>query len=160
MEVNFERKTFQRKIFAIKQVINECPVFDIAYMKGNIYVLQPKVTHEKDGKILGIRKGVLKNQRKSMKIVLFRSVIDEVSNNTCHDFKKIRIQEFMDVFVFQRSQKCISKCQDICKWCKLSTFAYGKKLKSKAIPIDLKKLVQTYLQSVFKSPVNIDNVLA
>lgn len=43
---------------------------------------------------------------------------------------------------------------------KLSTFAYGKKLKSKAISIDLKKLVQTYLQSVFKSPVNIDNALA
>ena len=57
-------------------------------MKGNIYVLQPQVTHEKDGKILGIRKGFVKNQRESMKIVLFRSVIDEVSNNTCHDLKK------------------------------------------------------------------------
>lgn len=96
-------------------MINECPVFDIAYMKGNIYVLQPQVTHEKDGRILGIREGFVKNQRESMKIVLFRSVIDEVSNNTCHDFKKTRIQEFMDVFVFQRSQKCISKCQHFCK---------------------------------------------
>ena len=67
MEVNFERKTFQRKLFAIKQVINECPVFDIAYMKGNIYVLQPKVTHEKDGKILEIRKGVWKIKEKVWK---------------------------------------------------------------------------------------------
>lgn len=80
-------------------MINECSVFDITDIKGKIYILQPEVTHEKNRKTLLIRKGVLKE---SMKIVLFSLVIDEVSNNTCHDFKRMRIQKFMDVCVFQR----------------------------------------------------------
>ena len=39
-----------------------------------------------------------------MKIVLFSLVIDKVSNNTCHDFIKMRIQRFMDLCVLKSTE--------------------------------------------------------
>ena len=42
-------------------------------------------------------KRVVKDQTGSMKIVLFSSVKDKVSNSRCHAFKKLKIQNFMDV---------------------------------------------------------------
>ena len=58
----------------------------------------------KDGKTLGIREGVVKFQSGSMEIVLFSTVIDEVSNKTYYHFKKMRIQIFMDVRVLKSTE--------------------------------------------------------
>ena len=41
-------------------------------------------------------KGMIKYQIESIKIVHFSSVIDEVSNNTCYDFKKMGVQKFIN----------------------------------------------------------------
>ena len=62
----------QVNIFTIKQVINECSIFDKVDMTGFLYNLQPEVTHEKDGKT---------HQRSNRKY--------ENKNNTCCDSKKI-----------------------------------------------------------------------
>ena len=46
-----------------------------------------------------IRREVVKDQTGRMEIVLFNSVIDKVSNNTCYDFKKIEYRNSW-TFVF------------------------------------------------------------
>ena len=47
----------------------------------------------------------MKDQIGSMEIVLlFSSVIDEVSNNTCYDFKKMRIHKFINVHVLKQME--------------------------------------------------------
>ena len=119
-EVNFERKTLQANNFWTNQVINECAIFDIVDLTGFMYNVQSVVTHEKDGKTLRISKKVVKDQTRSMEIVLFSSVIDEVSNNTCYDFKKNENAEIHRRTCLEASgkQNCIRKwkCQDISKW--------------------------------------------
>ena len=61
-----------------------------------VYNWQTETEHEKDGKPLCIRKSMIKNETGSIEIVLFSSLVDEVSNNTSYDFKKMRIQKFMN----------------------------------------------------------------
>lgn len=61
---------------------------DIVDLTGFIYNLQSVVIHGKNKKTLRISKKVVKDQTGCMEIVLFSSVIDKVSNNTCYDFKK------------------------------------------------------------------------
>ena len=45
-KVKFGKKTLQANIFTIKQMINECAIFDIVDVTGFIYNLQPKETHK------------------------------------------------------------------------------------------------------------------
>ena len=84
-------------MFTIEQAINECAIYGIADVTGLAYNWQTETEHEKDGKPLWkIRKRMIKNETGSIEIVLFSSLVDEVSNNTSYDFKKMRIQKFMN----------------------------------------------------------------
>ena len=53
------------------------------------------MSHKKDVSTLRIRKRIIKNETESTEIAPFGSVTDEVMNNTCYDFRKIRVQKFM-----------------------------------------------------------------
>lgn len=77
----------QANSFTIEEVINECATFDIVDLTGFVHNLHQEVTHEKDGKILRIWKGAIKDQAGGTEIVLFNSVTDKVSNNTYYHFK-------------------------------------------------------------------------
>ena len=90
-------KHYNQKILTIEEVINECAIY-IVDVTGLVYDLQTKAEHEKDGKPLRIRKGMTKDETGSIEIVLFSSLVEEVSNNTCYDFKKMRVQKFMIIF--------------------------------------------------------------
>ena len=83
-------KDFQRK------TINECAVYDIVDISGLVYNLQQEATYRNEGAPLRIRKGIMKDQTRSIEVVLFSSVIDKISNNNCYDLKKMRIQKFMN----------------------------------------------------------------
>ena len=52
-------------------MIDECPIYDIVNVTGLVYNLQTKAEHEKDGKPLRIRKIMIKDETKSIVIVLF-----------------------------------------------------------------------------------------
>ena len=92
-EVNFERKYFQRKPFTLQQVINECVIHDSGYIWIS---LQPATTNQKEGAQLRIRIVIMKDQSGNIETVLFRSVIDKLSNNNCYDLEKMRIQKFLN----------------------------------------------------------------
>ena len=46
-ELNFERKDFQRKLFTVQQVINECAIYDIVDISGLVYNLQQETASQK-----------------------------------------------------------------------------------------------------------------
>ena len=97
-------------MFTIKQVINECAIYDIVDVNGLEYNLQTETEHEKDRKTLRIRKGMIKDETWSIEIVLFSSLVDEVSNNMSHDFKKMTPRKpwmiaFWNQLKLQRFQK-------------------------------------------------------
>ena len=60
-ELNFERKDFQRKPFTVQQVINEFAIYDIVDISGLVYNLQQETTSQKEGALLRIRKGIMKD---------------------------------------------------------------------------------------------------
>ena len=81
----------QVNIFTIKQVINECSIFDKVDMTGFLYNLQPEVTHEKDGKT---------HQRSNRKY--------ENKNNTCYNSKKkIKIKIKNKKSEYRNSWTCV-----------------------------------------------------
>ena len=162
-ELSFERKTLLSKIFTVEQVINECAVYDIVDVTGLLYNLQTKAEHEKDEKPVHIRKEMIKDETRSIEILLFNLLVDDVSNYTSFDFKKMRFQKFMN--------DCILKLTEITKVSKndvtifltheeLSAFSYEKTVKAKVVAIDLNTLAQTYLCPVCSAPVSINNVVA
>ena len=75
---------------------------------------------EKDGKTLHIRKGIIKDETGSKEIVLFGSLVNENSNNIYPDFKKIKVQKFMDGHIFEMNWNYKSFknwwCYYICNW--------------------------------------------
>ena len=87
-ELNFERKTLLSKFFTVEQVINECAVYDIVDVTGLLYNLQTKAEHEKDERPVRIRKGMIKDETRSIEILLFNLLVDEVSNYTSFDSRK------------------------------------------------------------------------
>ena len=66
--------------------------------------MQTEAEHEKDGKPLRLRKGIIKDETGSMEIVLFSSLVDEVSNNTSYDFKEMRVQKFMNECILKLTE--------------------------------------------------------
>ena len=83
------------KIFTIEQVINECAIYDIVDVTDLEHNLQIE-ENEKDGKSLSIWKVMIKEETWSVEIVLFSSLVGKVSNNTSYDFKKMKVQKFMN----------------------------------------------------------------
>ena len=157
-------KHYNQKFFTIEEVINECAIHDIVDVTGLVYNLQTKAEHEKDGKPLRIQKGMIKDETGSIEIVLFSSLVDEVSNNTCYDFKKMRVQKFMNDHILKSTETTkISKNDNVAISVtgeELSAFSYEKTVKAKVISIDLKTLTQTYLSPVCSAPVSINNAVA
>ena len=66
--------------------------------------MQTETEHKKDGKALRIRKGMTKNETGCTEIVLFSSLVDEVSNNTSYDFKKMRVQKVMNHHILKSTE--------------------------------------------------------
>ena len=65
-------------------------------------------------KSLHIRKGMIRDQTGSIEIVLFSSLVDEVSNNTSYDFKKMRVQKFMNDHILKSTETTkVSKNDDV-----------------------------------------------
>ena len=65
------------------------------YVPAYINVMTASMTHKKDISTLRIRKSIIKNETESTEIAPFGSVTEKVMNNTCYDFRKIRVQKFM-----------------------------------------------------------------
>ena len=86
--------------------------------------------HEKDGKPLPIQKEVTKDETGNIEIVLFSSLIDEVSSNTYYDFTKMRVQKFMNDRILKSTETTkISINDDVAIFLtdkELSAFSYEK----------------------------------
>ena len=119
-----------------------------------LYNLKTEAEHGKDGKPLPIQKEVIKDETGNIEIVLFSSLIDEVSSNTSYDFMKMRVQKFMNDRILKSTETTkVSNNDDV-------AFYYEKSVKAKVASIDLKTLTQIYLYPVCSAPVSINNAVA
>ena len=107
---------------------------------------------------------MIKDETGSIEIVLFNSLVDEVSNNTSYEFKKMRVQKFMNDRILKLTETTkFSKNDDVAIFVtdrELCVFSYEKTVKTKVVSTDLKTLTQTYLCPVCSAPVSIDNAVA
>ena len=74
-ELDFKRTTLQSKIFSWT---SDQWMYYVWYSWCNwlVYNLGTEAEHEKDGKTLRIRKGMVKDKTESIEIVLFSSLLD------------------------------------------------------------------------------------
>ena len=91
------------------------------------------------------------------------SLVDEVSNNTSYDFKKMRVQKFMNDRILKSTETTKVSKNDAAIFVTdqaLSAFSHEKTVNTKVVSIDLKTLTQTYLRPVCSAHVGINNAVA
>ena len=145
-ELDFERKTLQSKFFTIELVNNECAIYDIADVTGLVYNFQTEAEHEKDGKPLRIRKGMIKDETGSIEIVqtIFQKFMnDRILKST----KTTKASKNDDVAIFVTDEE-------------LSAFSYEKTVKAKVVSIDFKTLAQTYICPFCSAPVSSNSAVS
>ena len=107
---------------------------------------------------------MIKDEAGSIEIVLFSSLVDEVSNNTSYDFKKMRVQKFMNDCIMKSTETTkVSKNDDVAIFVtdeELNAFSYERPVKAEFFFIDLKTLTQIYLCPVCSAPVSVNNAVA
>ena len=90
------------------------------------------------------------------------SLVDEVSNNISYDFKKMRVQKFMNDRVLKSTETTKVSKNDAAIFVtdeELSAFSHEKTVNTKVVSIDLKSLTQTYLLPVCSAPVGINSAV-
>ena len=103
-ELNFQKKMFQPTFKTITEIMNECAIYEIVNVRGLVYNLQDEEHVDKDGKPLRMRKAQFKDETDSIEIVLFSNFIDQVTDNKCYDFQKLRIQKFQSRRVLKSTE--------------------------------------------------------
>ena len=107
---------------------------------------------------------MIKNETGVIEIVLFSSLVDELSNNTSYDFEKMRVQKFMNDRILKSTETTkVSKNDDVAIFVTdegLSSFSYEKTLKVEFVSVDVKTMTQTYLCPVCRASVSIINAVA
>ena len=118
-------------------------------ISGLVYNLQQETTNQKEGAQLRIRRVIMKDQSGNIETVLFRSVIDKISNNNCYDLEKMRIQKFLNNRILKSTESTtvtennstnIELTDD-----ELNTSPFEKLKMLKLFKIDAKTLIQIHL---------------
>ena len=86
-----------------------------------------------------IRKEMIKDETGSIEIVLFNSLVDKVSNNTSYDFKKMRVQKFMNDRILKSTETTkVSKNDGVAIFVtdeELGAFSYEKTVMAKVVSL-------------------------
>ena len=132
-------------------------------ISGLVYNLQQKTTSQKEGATLRIRKGIMKDQTGSIETVFFSSVIDKISNNNCHDLKKMKIQKFMNNCILKSTESTtVTENSNInieLTVDELNASPFEKIVNAKIVKTDAKTLIQIYLCSTCNTQVTINNAV-
>ena len=124
---------------------NECAIYDIADVTGLVYNFQTEAEHEKDGKRLRIRKGMIKDETGSIEIVqtIFQKFMNDRILKSAETTKASKND---DVAIFVTDEE-------------LSAFSYEKTVKAKVVSIDFKTLAQTYICPFCSAPVSSNSAV-
>ena len=61
-----------------------------------MFNLQEPTTVVKDGKSLRLRRGMIKDSTNKMPIIIFESLIEQISEGSCYDMTNMRVQRDLD----------------------------------------------------------------
>lgn len=73
-------------------------------VKCLVYNLQIEATVKKDEQTLRLEKEMIENKQDKIWLVLFNALIDNMKNNTYYEFKKLRVQKFMNERLLQSTE--------------------------------------------------------
>lgn len=103
-DLNFTQKSLELTNFTLQQVLNEYSIYDIVNVKCLVYNLQIEATVKKDEQTLRLEKEMIENEQDKIWLVLFNALIDNMKNNTYYEFKKLRVQKFMNERLLQSTE--------------------------------------------------------
>ena len=61
-----------------------------------VFNLQEPITVTKDGKLLQLRGGMTKDSTDKMPIIIYESLIKQISEGSCYDMTNMRVQRYLD----------------------------------------------------------------
>ena len=97
-DLNFTHKLLKLRNFTVKQIINEWAIW------GSVYNLKNETTFSKKGQTLLLRKIMIKGEQGKISLVFFHVLTDDVENNKYHEFKKLRVQKFMNEVLIKSTE--------------------------------------------------------
>ena len=90
--------TFAKKIvaqtFSLHQFINECSLFNITNTSVLVFNLQEEITVTENDKDLQLQKAIFKDNTDKISGVFFESAIKKISEGTCYNSTKMRVQKY------------------------------------------------------------------
>ena len=166
MDRNFEKKNITKK-FSINSIINECALCDIVDISMLAFNLQEPTTVVKDVKPLRLRIGVIKDSTDKIPIIIFESLIAQISERSCCDMTNMPVQRYLDGRILKTNATSeVSSNNDI----EVTTSDDDDdddvyispdetKIVAKVVALYLKTLVPTYLCLNCNVSVSIENGL-
>ena len=161
--IHLEKKSITKK-FSINSIINKCALYDIVDISVLVFNLQKPTTVVKDGKPLQMKKGMIKGSTNKMPIVIFESLIEQISYGSCYAMTTNKqVQRYLDEQtpkITLTSEVCSDKDIEVTKNDDdIYIFPSQTNIFAKFVALDLKTLAQTYLYSICNVSVSIENGL-
>ena len=121
----------------------------------------------KDGKPLRLRKGMIKDSTDKIPIIIFESLIEQMSEICCYNMTKMRVQRYLDERIMKANVtyshndiEVTTRGDDDDDDDDVYISSDGTKIAAKVMALYLKTLFQTYLCSNCNVSVSIENGLA
>ena len=120
----------------------------------------------KYGKPLRLRRGMTKDSTDEIPIIIFESLIEQLSEGICYNMTNMRVQRYLDgriLKTIETSRIFSNNCIKVTKSVNDDDVYISHdetKIVAKVVALDLKTLVQTYLCSNCNVSVSIENGLA
>ena len=147
--------------FIVHQVINECAIYDMANVKGIVYNLKNETTVSKEGQLLRCWKGMMKDDQDKISLVLFDELIDDAEYKKYYEFKKLRVQRFINKRLLRSTEKSTAlaiKNSGTQVTENEAVESEESRIQAKVCETDMKTLVQTFLYPEWISLLEIENV--
>ena len=130
-----------------------------------MFNLQKPTTVVKDVNPLQIRKALKKRSTYKMSIVIFESLIEQISYKSCYGMTNLPVQRYLDertLITTLTSEVCSDKDIEVTKNDDDDIYIFPNETNvfAKFVAVDLKRLAQPYLWSICNVSVSIENGLA
>ena len=122
--------------------------------------MQKETTVNKDERVLQMRKGMIKDDRERMLLVLFKADVEDVHKDNYYEFKKMRVQKHMDEKLTKSTETSTGlKSQNTGLDVTEDETAEPDQTQTdaKIVLVDMKTLIPMYFCQLFNSQVEIEN---
>ena len=91
----FEKPYFDKKSITIEQTNNECTIFQIVHLKGEIFNIVPKGSVNKKGHPITFKQVTIKHSRNPIAVTMFGDLCENNKKSKNYTFSNIRVSKYM-----------------------------------------------------------------